>query len=51
MHSRKQYFSNNSRRKNLADLNVVILKATELAFLDLSKDGLSAYILSNATVS
>jgi len=50
MHSRKQYFSNNPRRKNPADLNLVILETTGLVLLDLSNDGLSAwYILGNAT--
>jgi len=42
VHSRKQCFSNNPRRKNPADLNLMILEATELIFLDLSNDGPSA---------
>jgi len=38
VHSCKQYFSNNSRRKNPADLNLVILETTELVFLNLFND-------------
>jgi len=40
VHSHKQYFLNNLRRKNSADLNLVILEVTRLVFLDLSNDGL-----------
>jgi len=43
VHSCKQYFSNNPRRKNLANLNLVILEATGLVLLNLSDNGLSAF--------
>jgi len=40
VHSRKQYFSNNPKRKNPASLNLVSLEATGLVLLDLSNNGL-----------
>jgi len=40
VHSHKQYFLNNLRRKNPADLNLVILEVTRLVLFGLSNDGL-----------